>query len=305
METDNPRACQRAKLTMYNVTTVKITCELNACHYIRINIILTNPNSNVIIECKDSLGCDHATITILPNVDDLMYQVNFKCNGPNACMGALLSTVGNADLHLNCNGNSACHRMIITSAALETTPSGHFDIQCVNGDLVCESLFVNALVTASVNITCGYGNIGNNSCHNINVFCPIYPLDAYSDKCYIDFGNNAYNIEIYTTHSGVQPSVINAPLNSNIQVYCELDWFYNEMLGNQNNNYCKDRGMINNIEIIIPNQDSIPKSINCNSNKDCYIYMTKIHTNITTINCPTEANLCSVVWYVIILHLYG
>ena len=285
----------------HNVSNVNIICGYKSCHQLNIDILLNNGNSSINIECNDVQGCYYGKFIIQSNFsDNNIPQININCNGRWACYKNEINVVGINDAHLNCSDIRACFNLFLSSALLDQESSGTFDINCIYGNSVCDELVVNGISQKYIHVFCGYGNIGTDSCDNLKIYCPIYSSNTTinpTNWCSINLGNNIYDIEMYTIYNEIYPNVVNAPNNGNIQVFCDMDWLYTSIIGTSNNDYCLNSTEISQIQTIIPHQNAL--IVNCDFDNDCYIYMTKRNPTLHSINCPTNAFVCSVVWYVI------
>ena len=268
--------------------------------------MLNDNNSSVNVKCSNVHSCNFATFVIDSLVDnsdednsDDVPEINIECSGVEGCSNSEFIVTGSSNLDLNCLNGKSCYQLMLTSGLFDVESFGVFDIYCVHEKGACAEMMINGISRQSVHMICAYGNqFDIRSCDNLRIYCPIYSTDPNS--CSVDLANTDSNIEVYLINDGISPNITFEPGIATVTIFCEMDWFYSIIIGPLKNHICLD-STLTNMDIVIPNQRL--NRINCDNIKDCYIYMSKPQPTLSEINCPSESQMCSVVWYVLYIRI--
>ena len=321
------RACQGLTFISTNAIAVNITCQSSIynenCLSIVAQIGLKDEMSTVMIRCDGNSACfdgmfmiDTPTLNINSDNNILsndMPRIYAECIGIDSCNNGIISVTGLNYFEMNCFGNTSCDELGLTLVSLNDEISGILELNC-HGSYSCEDSVIDATTLEAVNINCFEGSV---PCHNIQVYCPIYPFglitnDSNNDLYYnyaninpntcninLDFGG--HSTEIYTPYGTIAANVNGVQPGSQVEVYCEFDWWseyfylintFSQPFGDT----CNDEELIqtNYIDFIKNYPDNFvvkyPRSngLSCDG-IDCILYINhQLHTWISPvlINCP-------------------
>eukprot|EP01084_Bolivina_argentea_P231358 390188_1 len=269
--------------------TCAITCNSNSCKYAAIDAYNI---SSVIIDVEGSYGLQYAMITS-SNIN----TITINCYKSYSCEQIDLRAVDTSNININCHATGSCRLSDLFSISSGNYYIGYavhsnFNVDCY-GSSSCHTNTIQS-DAGYLNVDCNSDAVGNNACNTLSLYCPESSVlvSKHDTTIYCDVlcggTQSCIGLDVHSINGWNNTRIwsIDDQFPTSAEMYCNPASTEScSMQGNVNSNewYCDQLEICSQYRmdlnatyfITTRNYQFYNKTIQCEQDKDCYLYCTK------------------------------
>eukprot|EP01083_Nonionella_stella_P031009 84972_1 len=240
------------------------------------------------IRC-DYYGCYQATIYA-----SISNNVFLDCNDYRSCKDLQLFADHVSSINMSCSGSYSCHYLMLYQQS--PPQASQTNIQCISSSSCVSAVFRSN--SRTLTIQCGSSQESTTACNSFDVF--YIPSSHNANATILCESGSCDDGNIYAIQGIFDVSVLSQTTQSNLRLYCGIDYYYSCALQphtNSNNMLCDDTAFCmhyqynpaKDYDIVIPSSyNKYNETITCDDTlDDCSIYCSHSHScAYSDIICP-------------------